>query len=145
MSQENSYQRDRLLEEFSKRLQQAIDESSFASLEQGVLSAQIGVSRQALRKWLEGKALPSQTRLPAIADLLKVQLTWLATGEGSMRELKGKVGDTPYDRLQHLHFSLSKEEAELLETYRQLSVNTKASFFDFLRQIAKDIKKPVHR
>jgi len=40
-----------------------------------VLSAQLGVSRQALRKWLEGKALPSQTRLPAIADLLKVQLT----------------------------------------------------------------------
>ena len=49
-----SYKRDLLLNTFSKRLQQAVHESSFAKQEQGVLSVQLGVSRQALRKWLEG-------------------------------------------------------------------------------------------
>ena len=59
MSKDKIYERDVLLSAFSERLQQAINASSFAKQGQGVLSAQLGVSRQALRKWLNGKTLPS--------------------------------------------------------------------------------------
>ena len=135
MSQENSYERDRLLDEFSKRLQQAVSESNFADVEQGVLSEKIGVSRQALRKWLEGKALPSQTRLPKIADLLNISLTWLATGKGEMRELKGQV-NSPLGKLKRLEFSLSTEEAKLLANYRKLSEETQQSFSNLFNDLS---------
>jgi len=91
LSKDKIYERDLLLSAFSERLQQAINASSFAKQGQGVLSAQLGVSRQALRKWLNGKTLPSQTRLPMIANLLKTDLAWLATGIGDVRNINADV------------------------------------------------------
>jgi len=90
LSQEKSYERDLLLSEFSKRLQQAISQSSFIGARKSDLYLQIDVSSQALRKWTEGKTLPSQTRLPLLADLLKVDLAWLATGEGKMHSINAQ-------------------------------------------------------
>jgi transcriptional regulator with XRE-family HTH domain len=114
--------RETLLKSFSDRLKQAIDQSGFAGLEQGALAAEIGVSRQALRKWLEAKALPSQTRLPMIAGLLGVNLSWLAIGEGVILQNDQLVTDV--NVLQ----SITQEELRFLEKYRALDNMTKQSF-----------------
>ena len=128
LSKEKSYERDLLLTAFSKRLQQAVNESSFAKQEQGVLSAQLGVSRQALRKWLKGKALPSQTRLPMIADLLKADLAWLATGIGEVRNINADVPNA--NSLEQAQFSLNISEMHLLQNYRKLPNETQKLFSD---------------
>jgi len=133
LSQERNLERDLLLSAFSKRLQQAVDESSFAKQEQGILSAQIGVSRQALRKWLEAKALPSQTRLPVIANLLKVDLAWLATGEGKMHSINAEVFNE--NSLKKVQFSLNIDEVNLLKNYRKLSTEIQKLFYDIFSNI----------
>jgi transcriptional regulator with XRE-family HTH domain len=92
------------------------------------LSERIGVSRQALRKWLQGKALPSQARLPLIADVLNISLIWLATGEGSMSKHEDVVITDNTNESNQLHFSLTQEEVELLEKYRQLTETAQQSF-----------------
>ena len=119
-----------MLVEFSKRLQLALKQSEFYNIEQGVLSMQLGVSRQALRKWLEGKALPSQTRLPLIAEVLKVSHVWLATGQGSIRSINAQVLSNTNS--QQLKFSLNVEEVKLLKSYRMLTSKTQKIFSNLL-------------
>ena len=97
------------------------------------MSAQIGVSRQALRKWLEAKALPSQTRLPVIANLLKVDLAWLATGEGKMHSINAEVFNE--NSLKKVQFSLNIDEVNLLKNYRKLSTETQKLFYDIFSNI----------
>lgn len=133
LSKEKSYERDLLLTAFSKRLQQAVNESSFAKQEQGALSAQLDVSRQALRKWLKGETLPSPTRLPTIADLLKIDLAWLATGQGEMHNINAKVFNT--SSLQQVPFSLNVNEVSLLKNYRKLSTETQKLFSDLFSNL----------
>ena len=128
MSKDKIYERDLLLSAFSERLQQAINSSSFAKQEQGVLSAQLGVSRQALRKWLNGKTLPSQTRLPMIADLLKTDLAWLAKGIGEVRNINADVPNA--NSLEQAQFSLNVSEMHLLQNYRKLPNETQKLFSD---------------
>jgi len=133
LSQEKSYERDLLLSEFSKRLQQAISQSSFIGARKSDLYLQIGVSSQALRKWTEGKTLPSQTRLPLLADLLKVDLAWLATGEGKMHSINAEVFNE--NSLKKVQFSLNIDEVNLLKNYRKLSTETQKLFYDIFSNI----------
>jgi phage repressor protein C with HTH and peptisase S24 domain len=46
------------------------------------LARAMGVSPSAFRKWLRGEAEPSRERLIALADAAKVNIGWLAKGEG---------------------------------------------------------------
>lgn len=43
------------------------------------------ISESVLRQYIKGESLPTLDRLIAIADTAKVNLLWLATGEGPMR------------------------------------------------------------
>ena len=133
-NKEESYDRDHFLDAFSKRLQQAIKEAGFQISNQGELAQQFGVSRQAIRKWLEGKTLPAATRLPEIADRLGVRHGWLATGEPPMRKLEapmvkeavtGEYGD---NKNETTTFSITPEEAILLQHYRKLSEEAQVLF-----------------
>lgn len=45
------------------------------------LARETGVSPSAFRKWLKGEAEPSRERLVALADVAKVGIGWLASGE----------------------------------------------------------------
>ena len=139
MSQGNTYQRDELLKDFSLRLQQAVEKSIYKDLEQGKLSERIGVSRQALRKWLQGKALPSQARLPLIADVLNINLTWLATGEGSMSKHEDvDITDNTNESIQfRFRFSITQEEIELVEKFRQLTETDQQSFSLLFESLSK--------
>lgn len=46
------------------------------------LARAMAVSPSAFRKWLRGEAEPSRERLVALADAAKVNIAWLAKGEG---------------------------------------------------------------
>ncbi len=137
MDQENTYQRSELLKDFSLRLQQAVDKSIYKDLEQGVLSERIGVSRQALRKWLKGMALPSQARLPLIADVLNINLIWLATGEGLMSQHEDVVITDNTNESNQFFFSITQEEIELVEKFRQLTEENQQSFSLLFESLSK--------
>ena len=137
MNQGNTYQRSELLKDFSLRLQQAVDKSTYKDLEQGKLSERIGVSRQALRKWLKGKALPSQARLPLIADVLNISLIWLATGEGSMSKHEDVVITDNTNESNQFRFSITQEEIELVEKFRQLTETDQQSFSLLFESLSK--------
>ena len=138
MSQENTHQRNELLKDFSLRLQQAVDKSIYKDLEQGVLSERIGVSRQALRKWLKGITLPSQVRLPLISDILNINLIWLATGEGLMSKHKDIIINTDNaNETNELLFSITQIEIELIEKFRQLTETDQQSFSLLFESLSK--------
>jgi len=137
LDQENTYQRSELLKDFSLRLQQAVDKSIYKDLEQGVLSERIGVSRQALRKWLKGMALPSQARLPLIADVLNINLIWLATGEGLMSQHEDVVITDNTNESNQFFFSITQEEIELVEKFRQLTEENQQSFSLLFESLSK--------
>ena len=137
MSQGNTYQRSELLKDFSLRLQQAVEKSIYKDLEQGKLSERIGVSRQALRKWLQGKALPSQARLPLIADVLNINLIWLATGEGLMSKHEDVVITDNTNESNKFCFSITQEEIELVEKFRQLTEADQQSFSLLFESLSK--------
>ena len=139
MSQGNTYLRSELLKDFSLRLQQAVDKSIYKDLEQGKLSERIGVSRQALRKWLKGKTLPSQARLPLIADVLNISLVWLATGEGLMSMHEDVVITDNTNESNKFSFSITQEEIELVEKFRQLTETDQQSFSLLFESLSKKI------
>jgi transcriptional regulator with XRE-family HTH domain len=138
LSQGNTHQRNELLKDFSLRLQQAVDKSIYKDLEQGVLSERIGVSRQALRKWLKGITLPSQVRLPLISDILNINLIWLATGEGLMSKHKDIIINTDNaNETNELLFSITQIEIELIEKFRQLTETDQQSFSLLFESLSK--------
>lgn len=47
------------------------------------------VTAQAVRKWLEGSALPSQDKVRTLARWLDVSAQWLRFGEGERRDERG--------------------------------------------------------
>ena len=63
--------------EFRSRLTQVIQ--SFGSVV--VLAKAVGVSDNAIYKWLSGRGQPSVTNLVALARAARVSIEWLATGE----------------------------------------------------------------
>lgn len=83
--------RDRDLTNFSERLRAALlrlDTIEIPSQsERGWLQAVaglFGVSHAAVRKWLYGDSMPDMPHLAVIAKKCRVNVTWLATGEGDM-------------------------------------------------------------
>src|SRR5579863_6579956 len=63
--------------EFRSRLTQVIQ--SFGSVV--ALAKAVGVSDNAIYKWLAGRGQPSVTNLVAVARAARVSVEWLATGE----------------------------------------------------------------
>ena len=57
------------------------------------------VSAQAVRKWISGKALPSQDKIRALALWLEVSPNWLRFGEGEAGAVRALRQDTAAYRL----------------------------------------------
>lgn len=76
---------------FAARFREALAELGLTPHEQARLSRLFGVSGQAVRKWAEGVAMPSSTRMPEVARVLGVRRAWLQDGEGPMRQGAGVV------------------------------------------------------
>lgn len=79
------------MDNFSRRLQYACDLAGIAALGKGRqtdIAEKLGVSVEAVRKWLSDESRPNPGRLDDLARLLKVSPGWLATGEGEPRDIK---------------------------------------------------------
>ena len=70
-------------EAFSRRLNGLLDTLGVPAKgrgRQGLVGTMFGVSQKGARKWLEGEAMPSTTRLPEIARRLHTTTEYLLTG-----------------------------------------------------------------
>ena len=83
-------QRNRFLaEEFAKRLQIAMDNNPNCPpkyhgervwLVERLLQRGVAVGKESIRKWVEGEALPTNEKMPIIAEALGVDAQWLMFG-----------------------------------------------------------------
>lgn len=65
---------------FKSRVKQAMGEEKARAF-----ARKAGISESVLRQYIKGESLPTLDKLIAIADTARVNLLWLATGEGPMR------------------------------------------------------------
>lgn len=65
---------------FKNRIKQAMGEEKNRAF-----ARRAGISESGLRQYIKGESLPTLDKLIAIADTARVNLLWLATGEGPMR------------------------------------------------------------
>ncbi len=83
-----------------------------------------GVSPQAVRKWLEGEAMPVSSRAPMIAERLGVRRAWLLDNELPMRAIQTDMAELASGYVsQGDGLSISGEEFRLLSHYRKLPRN----------------------
>ena len=78
---------------FSKRLKEAIRRSRIDVSSPTLIAREFNlryhgdpISTQAVRKWLSGKALPSQDKIRALGSWLDVSVHWLRFGEADRKE-----------------------------------------------------------
>jgi hypothetical protein len=90
----------------------------------------IGVTRQAAYYWFDGKtsSIDSPTLLK-VAQVLKVRLRWLQSGEGPMPEAP----------------ILTDDETQLIEFFRRMSEEDQRAFMKMARTFASDSDKPATR
>lgn len=85
--------------EFSERLQQSLARAGVSASSPTQLARKFNllspgnpVSPQAVRRWLEGTAIPTQDKLVVLADWLRVSAEWLRFGDaGKMTKTKQAV------------------------------------------------------
>ena len=83
------------------------------SLSQSELARLLKIRPQSVQRWESGGAGPQRKRLEAMADVLDVSISWLATGVGPMQS--GKSGE---QRLREL--KLPHEIIQLAKLLRNL-------------------------
>jgi phage repressor protein C with HTH and peptisase S24 domain len=108
--------------EFSKRFREALNQAGHKETQLNELGEFFNVSGQAVRKWLDGDAIPSSTRAPKIATMLGVRRAWLLDGELPMRSIQLEVKEktASYKKGGSEGLSISAEEYQLLSNYRKL-------------------------
>ncbi|MFA5529138.1 MAG: helix-turn-helix domain-containing protein [Thiohalomonadaceae bacterium] len=115
---------------FAARFRVALAELGLTPKEQARLSRLFGVSGQAVRKWAEGTAMPSSTRMPEVARILGVRRAWLQDGEAPMRQSAGTVSaDEPC-------VCLSAAEHRLITRLRLLDPPVRDAMLLLVHQLA---------
>lgn len=80
---------DKVKVDFSKRLHQAMDASGYPVRGRArILSKQFSISDKGAGKWLNADAIPETSKIPLIAQFLKVNTEWLLSGSGVMTKLE---------------------------------------------------------
>ncbi len=112
----NSSERD----EFSKRLRQVlrrngVDVESPTRLAEEFSTRYTGnpITQQAVRKWLNGEAIPSQDKIRALSVWLGCGTEWLRYGK--------EENLTPGIRQASVPYRVALSDQELLKRYHQLS------------------------
>lgn len=78
-------QADKVKEEFAKRLHQGMDSEGYPIRGRArILSRQFSISDKGASKWLNGDAIPETSKIPLIAEFLKINSEWLLSGTGEM-------------------------------------------------------------
>lgn len=107
-----------------------------ARLKHGLSQAQVAtalkVTRSAVSQWERFSGVnPNSNNLRALADLLKVNYEWLATGRGTMAH--GDTHDEPPAVMKE--FAFDEQESRLLGAYRLLSARKKSAVLDLVERI----------
>jgi SOS-response transcriptional repressor LexA len=75
-------QSDKIRQEFSKRLVQALNEANYPPHGRGMkLARELGVSSKAVSKWMSGESLPRPAMMLSLAKVLRVDPLYLQHGE----------------------------------------------------------------
>lgn len=75
-------QQDKIRDEFSKRLAQALTEAGYPKHGRGMkLAHSLGVTSKAVSKWLSGESLPRPAMMLKLANMIKVDPLWLQHGQ----------------------------------------------------------------
>ncbi len=129
--------------EFSKRFRQALNEAGHKETQLQELGGLFEVSGQAVRKWLNGEAIPNSSRAPDIALKLGVRRAWLLDGETPMRAVQMEVREGGGQYLESgktQNFSISADEFRLLNNYRNLPLSLQKTVDALLNGIHKEFK-----
>ena len=129
--------------EFSKRFRQALNEAGHKETQLRELGSLFEVSGQAVRKWMNGDAIPSSTRAPEIALKLGVRRAWLLDGESPMRAIQLQVREMSAsysEKYAEQNLTISGEEYRLLCNYRDLPASLKITVDNLLKGINTEIK-----
>lgn len=122
-------------EAFSKRLRQALQQGGVGVDSPTHLAHEFNdhypgkrVTQQAVRKWLNGEAIPAHDKIMALADWLDVGAEWLEYGKG------GAAGPAMQQASPAYRSSLSDEE--LLKRYRKLNQNQQRAVAEIISGLA---------
>lgn len=85
-------QTDLVKQEFAKRLHKAMDNAGYPIRGRArVMSKEFSISDKGAGKWLNGDAIPETSKIPLIAQFLKVNSEWLLSGSGEIDISKNKT------------------------------------------------------
>ena len=132
--------KDRTRQEFSARFRQALEYRGHAPSQVKRLATMFGVSVSAVRKWLDGMAIPTSARMPSIASKLGVRRAWLQDGEEPMLPEVAAVASTPGRRSREKPaevMALSADQLDWLCDYQHLTPEQRAA----VREIVSLYKK----
>lgn len=120
-------------EEFSKRLRKALQDKGFGTESPTRLAQSFygdypdrRVTPQAVRKWLNGDAIPSHDKVRALAEWLEVSPNWLHHGEGGAGH-GAQQPAAPYRTLQ---------DQELVRRYRKLNPRQQQAVGEIITALA---------
>lgn len=125
---------------FAARLQLALEEAGFGKSQLSEVAKGFGVSSTAVRKWLDGEAMPVSKRAPGIAAVLGVRRAWLLDGELPMRPRPVSLERTAEAGKAYSSddaaLSISGDEFRLLSHYRKLPRPVQRAFGKLLEEAA---------
>lgn len=132
--------KDRTRQEFSERFRHALEYRGHSPSQVKRLAALFGVSVSAVRKWLDGLAIPTSARMPSIASKLGVRRAWLQDGEEPM--LPEAAGLSPGSGRRSREkptevMALSADQLDWLCDYQHLTPEQRAA----VREIVSLYKK----
>jgi transcriptional regulator with XRE-family HTH domain len=124
-------------EAFSKRLRQALQQGGVGVDSPTHLAHEFNdhypgkrVTQQAVRKWLNGEAIPAHDKIMAFADWLEVGAEWLEYGKGS--------ASAPAPAMQQAApvYRSSLSDEELLKRYRKLNHSQQRAVAEIISGLA---------
>lgn len=122
-------------EEFSKRLRKALLDGGFATESPTRLAENFNgqypdrrVTQQAVRKWLNGEAIPSHNKIQALAAWLEVSPHWLHYGEAVGAGHAAQQSAAPYRS--------NLADQELLRRYRKLNPRQQQAVAEIITALA---------
>lgn len=120
-------------EEFSRRLRKALQDRGFRIESPTRLAQEFNgdypdrrVTPQAVRKWLNGEAIPSHDKVRALAEWLEVSPNWLHHGEGGAGH-GAQQPTAPYRNLP---------DQELIRRYRKLNARQQQAVGEIITALA---------
>ncbi len=114
---------------FAERLQEACDAADIPEgrARSNALASRFGVSTEAVRQWLHGRAVPEVSRLLELAEELECSLDWLLLGRlpssGQVREPGGA------------YKTLSAQERAVVSAMRKLNARRRGGLVQLLSDI----------